>query len=183
MLMQPLKGTDYIVVDGEPSYNGTCDNLEPCTMHKRRRIADKDPQLQKLKEEDWEAFLKEYRAIHDRLKKEFYERLEKRMGKPPPEELPTSTNSIEGGNWRLKYALATLYWTCKGLRGRVLLLCLRDSLKTFSGRSRGEPDCSHGPLQLRTNHGNGLSGNSGENKQAEPLLKKLLKNRTILHHP
>ncbi len=102
-------------------------------MHKRRRIADKDPQLQKLKEEDWEAFLKEYRAIHDRLKKEFYERLEKRMGKPPPEELPTSTNSIEGGNWRLKYALATLYWTCKGLRGRVLLLCLRDSLKTFSG--------------------------------------------------
>ncbi|MGQ9721320.1 MAG: hypothetical protein ACUVXA_08365 [Candidatus Jordarchaeum sp.] len=138
LLMQSLKGTDYNIVGGEPSYNGTCDNLKRCTIHRRRRIADKDHQLQELKKNDLAAYLEKYKALHDHLKEEFYKELikEKIGKKPPAEELPTSTNSMEGGNWRLKYLLATLYWTCCGLRGRVLLLCLRDSLKTFSGADR-----------------------------------------------
>lgn len=84
LLMQPLKGTDYVVVDGEPSYNGTCNNLKRCTIHRRRRIARKDPQLQELKKNDPEAYLKEYKALHDRLKEDFYKELERGMGKPPP---------------------------------------------------------------------------------------------------
>lgn len=132
-LMQPLKGTDYNIVDGEPSYNGTCNNLKRCTIHRRRRIAGKDPQLQELKKNDLTAYLEKYKALHDHLKEDLYKELKEKIGKNLPEELPTSTNSMEGGNWRLKYLLATPYWTCRGLRGRALLLCLRDSLKTFSG--------------------------------------------------
>ena len=133
MLMQPLKGTDYVVVDGEPSYNGTCNNLKRCTIHKRRRIAKKDPQLQELKKNDPNTYLKDYKALHDCLKEDFYKELEREIGKPPPEGLPTSTNSMEGGNWRMKHTLDTPYWTVEGLKDRALLLCLRDSLKTFSG--------------------------------------------------
>ena len=133
MLMQPLKGTDYVVVDGEPSYNGTCNNLKRCTIYRRRRIARKDSQLQEFKKNDPDAYLKEYKALHDRLKEDFYKELERERESRPSEGLCTSTNSMEGGNWRVKHALDTPYWTLEGISDRVLLLCLRDSLKTFSG--------------------------------------------------
>lgn len=133
VLMEPLKGTDYNITDGCPSYNGTCSNLKRCIIHRRRRIANKDPEIRELKRRDPNAYLEKYKALYEQLKEDFRREVEKIVGRPPPEGLPTSTNSIEGGNWRIKYFLATLYWTHQGLRGRVLLMCLRDSLKTFSG--------------------------------------------------
>ena len=135
-LMEPLEGADYVVVDGSNAYSGTHPNLKRCTIHLRRSAARRDPRLKELRKSDFEAFLREYRSLHDRLKEEFLEELEAELGRPPPGDAPTSTNSMEGGNWRLKYALSTPYWTLEGIRGRVLLICIRDSLKTFS---RGRP--------------------------------------------
>ncbi|MBS7251571.1 MAG: hypothetical protein KIH08_13435 [Candidatus Freyarchaeota archaeon] len=58
MFMQPLRGDDYVVVDGEPLYNGTCDNLKRCTIHRRRRIVRKDPRFQEPKKNDLSTYLK-----------------------------------------------------------------------------------------------------------------------------
>jgi len=42
-----------------------------------------------------------------------------------------TTNSIEGGNWRLKYELRTAYQRDESIEGRCLLIALKDSTKNF----------------------------------------------------
>ena len=44
-----------------------------------------------------------------------------------------STNSMEGGNWRIKSGLRTLYIDPASLEARTILLAIADSTKTYSG--------------------------------------------------
>ena len=50
-----------------------------------------------------------------------------------------TTNSMEGGNWRLKYELRAAYQNDESIEARCLLIALRDSMKTFRN---GRPEAS-----------------------------------------
>jgi len=51
-----------------------------------------------------------------------------------------STNVIEGGNWRIKYMLKTLYSNLDSIFGRTAALCIKESMYTFRN---GKPDESY----------------------------------------
>ncbi|MDI6738076.1 MAG: hypothetical protein QME12_06200, partial [Nanoarchaeota archaeon] len=42
-----------------------------------------------------------------------------------------TTNTMEGGNWRIKNELRTPYSRCDSIIGRTTLICLKDSIFTF----------------------------------------------------
>ena len=74
--------------------------------------------------------------------KEKYKKLEEEHLKMLKEKYPkfvvndkfigaTTTNAMEGGNWRLKYELRTSYSNQDAVTGRVILACLLDSICTF----------------------------------------------------
>src|SRR3989338_599255 len=139
-LMEPLNGSDYDLTDGSPCYSS--DAHERCLFHKARNIAKKDKQLKKMKRE---------KRPPDEIKKylkEKYKKLEDEQLKLLREKYPrfvvdsnfigaTTTNEMEGGNWRLKYELRTSYSNQDAITGRVILACLLDSIYTFRN---GMPD-------------------------------------------
>jgi len=49
-----------------------------------------------------------------------------------------STNVIEGGNWRLKYILKSLYSNVDSIFGRSVALCIKESMYTFKGGESNE---------------------------------------------
>ena len=50
-----------------------------------------------------------------------------------------TTNSIEGGNWRIKYTLKTLYSNLESIFGRTVGILIKESIYTFRN---GKPDIS-----------------------------------------
>jgi hypothetical protein len=52
---------------------------------------------------------------------------------------PLTTNTMEGGNWRLKYELRADYVREESIEGRCLLTAIKDSTKTFK---EGRPHIS-----------------------------------------
>ena len=139
-LMLPLNGSDYDLTDGSPCYNS--DNHERCLFHKAKNLAKKDKQLKKMKKE---------KKPPDEIKKylkEKYKKLEEEYLKILKEKYPkfvvdknfigaTTTNCMEGGNWRLKYELRTSYSNLNPITARSVLICLQDSIYTFRN---GMPD-------------------------------------------
>lgn len=139
-LMLPLNGSDYDLTDGSPCYSSN--NHERCLFHRAKNLAKKDKQLKKMKKEK-----KPPNKIKEYLQ-EKYKELEEEQLKLLREKYPkfvvegnfigaTTTNAMEGGNWRLKYELRTSYSNQDAITGRVILACLLDSIYTFRN---GMPD-------------------------------------------
>jgi hypothetical protein len=139
-LMEPLNGSDYDLTDGSPCYKSG--NHERCLFHKSRNLAKKDKVLKKMKKD---------KKPPDEIKqylKDKYKELKERYLKELKEKYPrfvvngnfigaTTTNAMEGGNWRLKYELRTSYSNQDAITGRIILACLLDSIYTFRN---GMPD-------------------------------------------
>lgn len=134
LLLRALKGDDYTLTDGNPSYSP--ENHERCIFHKAKNNSKKDEQLKKMKKE---------KRPPDEIRKylqQKYKELEEEQLKSLREKYPkfmegdcfsgaTTTNSIEGGNWRIKYELRTSYSTESSITARAVLICLYDSIYTF----------------------------------------------------
>lgn len=139
LLLMPLLGADFLTTDGHGAYNivdGMMEHLR-CLYHKSKNLAKKDETLRKMKKNR-----KPPDEIKDYLSKK-YKKLEKEALKELKEKFPKffddkgsfigalTTNSIEGGNWRIKYELRTPYSSCESITGRTILVCLMDSIFTF----------------------------------------------------
>jgi hypothetical protein len=56
----------------------------------------------------------------------------------------TTTNAMEGGNWRMKYELRPSYQNDESVESRCILMALKDSLQTFKeGRQASHELCQH----------------------------------------
>lgn len=140
LLLRALDGADYTLTDGNPSYS--LENHERCLFHKAKNLAKKDKQLKKMKRE---------KKPPDEIKaylKQKYKELEEEQINLLKEKYPkfvegdcfggaVTTNSIEGGNWRIKYELRTSYSAENSITARAILICLYDSIYTFRN---GMPD-------------------------------------------
>jgi hypothetical protein len=140
LLLRGLNGADYTLTDGNPSYSP--ENHERCLFHKAKNKAKKDKQLKKMKKD---------KKPPDEIRKylqQKYKELEEEQLKLLKEKYPkfvegdcfvgaTTTNSIEGGNWRIKYELRTSYSVEESITARAILICLYDSIYTFRN---GMPD-------------------------------------------
>lgn len=134
LLLRALNGADYTLTDGNPSYSP--ENHERCLFHKAKNLAKKDRQLKKMKREkkppdEIKAYLKQkYKELEE-------EQINLLKGKYPKFiegncfSGATTTNSIEGGNWRIKYELRTSYSKEDSITARAILICLYDSIYTF----------------------------------------------------
>jgi len=148
-LARPPEGCDAIVTDGSECYDEVRDYR--CLFHKMRNFFAVDPFLQRawkektlppwvmsahmrdvysFAEDEYEGWLKErYPNLVDSERGEFIGAM--------------TTNSIEGGNWRLKYELRAAYQRDESAEGRCLLIALRDSTNTFR---HGHPEESFGAM-------------------------------------
>lgn len=144
-LAHPLEGCDAIVTDGSECYDEIRDYR--CLFHKMKNFFAVDPFLERARkekllppwvlsahmhdiysfaEEEYERWLKErYPILVDEQTGEYVGAM--------------TTNSMEGGNWRLKYELRADYQSDESIEARCLLVALRDSVKTFRG---GRPEVS-----------------------------------------
>jgi hypothetical protein len=148
-LARPLEGCDAIVTDGSECYDDVRDYR--CLFHKMKNFFAIDPFLERARkektlppwiisahmrdiysfaEDEYEVWLKgKYPTLVDHESGEFIGAM--------------TTNSIEGGNWRLKYELRADYQRNESAEGRCLLIAIRDSTRTFR---KGHPEESFGAM-------------------------------------
>jgi len=134
LLLRVLNGADYNLTDGSPSYNTK--NHERCLFHRAKNNAKKDKQLMKMKKEK-----RPPDEIKKYLKQKYQELLEEQLKLLIDKYSKfveggcftgaVTTNSIEGGNWRIKYELRTSYSKADSITARSILICLYDSIYTF----------------------------------------------------
>lgn len=139
ILLLPLLGADFLTTDGHGAYNLADEMMAHlrCLFHKCKNLAKKDEVVKEMKKNK-----KPPDEIKEYLSKK-YKELEKEALKPLREKFPKffdeqenftgalTTNSIEGGNWRIKYELRTPYSNCESITARSALICLYDSIYTF----------------------------------------------------
>ena len=140
-LKRPARGCVGSVRDGSKCYRGPHIN---CVNHKGRRMIGRDPGYRRLKKQaQSRAQIKEYcKAFYAKVREEEAERAAQMY----PELVDgdgrfigaLSTNSMEGGNWRIKYGLGVPYTRSDSLGARALLLVIADSVKTFREGGPGE---------------------------------------------
>ena len=162
-LARPLGGADAIITDGSECYDGIRDYR--CLFHRMGNFFAIDPFLQSLKQskeklippwvvssymQDLYAFAKEE---YERWLKENYPSLVD--GQTGEYVGAMTTNSMEGGNWRLKYELRAAYRTDEGIEARCLLAALRDSMKTFRS---GKPEMSFAAMNSKFEYGMVMRG-------------------------
>jgi endogenous inhibitor of DNA gyrase (YacG/DUF329 family) len=135
LLRLPLIGSDYNLTDGHRSYNDYPDH-EKCLVHKARNESKKDKVLKRLKESALPKDIKEY--LHQK-----YLEMKEEMLRMLKEKYPNfvdsqrnfigsiTTNSIEGGNWRIKFELRTSYSNINSITGRSILITIMDSMYNF----------------------------------------------------
>jgi hypothetical protein len=141
-LWKALEGSSFTVTDGSNNYNEYSNRVR-CTVHKTRNELKKDTEFKKLKKE-----AKEGRITNDEVKayakaryQEISESTLDEMRKEHPEYFDddgnfhghTTTNGMEGGNWRIKYAVRALYSKSDTMTGRSILACVKDSIFTIRG--------------------------------------------------
>ena len=142
-LLKPIRGSDFLTTDGHGAYNpaNKITMHLRCLLHKSKNLSKKDPTLRKMKKNK-----KSLKEIKDYLSKK-YENLEEETVKKLRVKLPNyfeknkfvgalTTNSIEGGNWRIKNELRTCYFCTDSIMARTILICLVDSIFTFR---KGKP--------------------------------------------
>ena len=147
-LARPLEGCDAIVTDGSECYDEVRDYR--CLFHKMRNFFDIDPFLQRARKENalppWvlSAHMHDvYSFAEDEYEGWLKERYPNLVNESGEFIGAMTTNSIEGGNWRLKYELRAAYARDESAEGRCLLIALRDSTSTFR---HGHPEESFGAM-------------------------------------
>ena len=134
-LVQPLKGCAYILSDGSRCYNGLVD--ERCAWHFMKNFFNKrDPGLDRMKRHRMlPAIISEHmRYVYSIAKDEYLRHLRERYPQFVSKDEflgATTTNAMEGGNWRIKYELRVPYLVPESIFARSMLIELRDSLYTF----------------------------------------------------
>ncbi len=141
-LTRPAKGCVGSVRDGSRCYRGP--HID-CVNHKARRGIARDPAYRRLKKEaESRDQIQEYCVqYYSNVRREE----EEKAAKAYPELVDKkgrftgalSTNSMEGGNWRIKFALRVPYEDPASVEGRTLLAAVSDSVRTFKS---GRPDQS-----------------------------------------
>jgi hypothetical protein len=138
-LLRCLKGCDYILSDGSHNYNGFVD--ERCLWHFMKNFFNKfDNGLMRMKRHEMLPWMisQHMHEIYSIAREEYIKHLAEKY--PKLVEVmddgsrflgATTTNSIEGGNWRVKYELRVPYQLAESIFARALLIELRDSLYTF----------------------------------------------------
>jgi len=158
-MLKVLNGCDYVLSDGSRIYNGLVD--ERCLWHIMKNFFDKyDDGMMALKEARMFPWIvSEYmHAVYSMAREEYTRYLMEKY--PQLVEVmrdgsrrfvgATTTNSMEGGNWRVKYDLRVPYELPESVFARALLIELRDSLYTFR----------HGHPEESFAHENGVFGYS-----------------------
>lgn len=139
ILLLPLLGVDFCTHDGHGAYNVYGELMEHlrCLFHKCKNLTKNDCVLKEMKKDK-----KPPDEIKEYLSK-FYKDLEQKTLSELKEKFPhffdkqghffgaMTSNSIEGGNWRIKHELRTPYSDCKSITARTILVCLTDSIFTF----------------------------------------------------
>ena len=148
-LAKPLRGADAIITDGSECYDEVRDYR--CLFHKMKNFFAVDPFLQRARKEKtlppW-VVSAHMRDIYSFADEEYEGWLKERYPNLVDSEScefigAMTTNSIEGGNWRLKYELRAAYQRDESIEGRCLLIALRDSTNTFR---HGHPEESFGAM-------------------------------------
>ena len=151
ILLSPLLGIDYLCTDGEPSYQDS--NPEPCLIHKFRNLIKSDD-LKELKNEIHpDEFSELLRFLYGIFEEKMLEMLKAKYPHLVENDMfkgSLSTNTMEGGNWRIKWNLRTSYSNLDGMSGRVLLITLMDSMYVFRN---GRPIESFAHQYSDFNHG------------------------------
>ncbi len=157
-LARPLKGADAIITDGSDCYDDVRDYR--CLFHKMKNFCAIDPFLQRVRESKeklippWmiSSYMQELYAF---AKEEYEQWLKENY--PNLVDVHTgeyvgamTTNSMEGGNWRLKYELRAAYQRDESIEARCLLVALRDSMKTFR---KGSPVASFASMNSKFEYG------------------------------
>ena len=140
-LTRPARGCVGSVRDGSKCYRG--EHIQ-CTNHKARRQIARDPEYRRIKKQATsrkdlqDHCLRYYRSVRQ-------EEAE-RAAQAYPELVENgvftgalSTNSMEGGNWRIKYGLRVPYTDPASIEARTILLAITDSVKTYKA---GRPQTS-----------------------------------------
>jgi hypothetical protein len=148
-LARPLKGCDAIVTDGSECYDEIRDYR--CLFHKMKNFFAIDPFLERARKEKtlppWvlSAHMRDiYSFAHQEYETWLKERYPDLVDWKTGEYIGAmTTNSIEGGNWRLKYELRAAYQRDESAEARCLLIALRDSTNTFR---HGHPEESFGAM-------------------------------------
>ena len=141
-LFFPLRGVNYWLTDDHDSYNDILLDRVKCLVHTLRTRARRHERVSELHEageldELCEYLEDEYETDHEELVATHRQEYPAFWDDEAEEFTGSvSTNTIEGGNWRLKYGLGVPYARCRGARARTSLLALRDSMSTFAN---GEP--------------------------------------------
>ncbi len=152
-LAKPLQGADAIVTDGSPCYNGV--RTYNCLFHKMRNFFGIDPFLNSQRsaaESLPPCILSSYMEdLYSFAETEYEEWLKARHPNLVDQETgkyigATTTNAMEGGNWRMKYELRSAYQNDESVEARCLLMALKDSLQTFK---EGRPHRSFANLNGR----------------------------------
>jgi hypothetical protein len=137
-LRRPAWGCVGPVRDGSRCYG---DQHIQDVNHKARRLIARDPDYRRLlKEAQSRDQISEYcKLIHSRVREEEAEKAVQAY----PELVQNgcfvgvlSTNSMEGGNWRMKFGLRVPYIDTASLEARAVLLAIADSARTFA---KGRP--------------------------------------------
>ena len=139
ILLFPLFGADFINTDGHGAYN-IADKFAKhlrCLFHKLKNLGKKDKELRKMQKEK-----RSIQEIKDYLSRKYKGLLEEAL-KDLKNKFPKyfdndgnfigaiTTNSIEGGNWRIKFELRTAYSIKESITARTILICLNDSIFTY----------------------------------------------------
>jgi hypothetical protein len=138
-LAKPLIGADAIVTDGSPCYNDV--RSYNCLFHKMRNFFALDPFLARQRSNKLPpSVISSYMSdIYSFAKTEYEEWLKGRYPDLVVDDDEqstkfigaTTTNAMEGGNWRMKYELRSAYQNDGSAESRCILLALKDSLQTF----------------------------------------------------
>lgn len=139
VLLRPLEGVDFLTTDAHGAYNVADENMEHirCLFHKAKNLAKKDETLKKMKQEkkppdEIRKYLSgKYKEIEEEILVALREKFPQFINENGEFIGALTTNTMEGGNWRIKNELRTPYSRCDSITGRTALICLRDSISTF----------------------------------------------------
>lgn len=139
ILLFPLLGADFINTDGHGAYNITDKFAEHfrCLFHRLKNLGKKDKTLKKMQrekkpiEEIKKYLSQKYKDLLEEALKDLKDKFQRYFDSEGNFLGAITTNSIEGGNWRIKFELRTAYSVQESITARTLLICLNDSIFTF----------------------------------------------------
>lgn len=132
-LLKNLEGIIALITDGHKAYEGLIKNHVRCVIHKFRNRWKKYDSRKKYPKD---FFKMEYEKFYSEFISELKTNFPFLFEGDDLKIEGISTNSIEGGNWRVKYILQTLYSKIESIFGRTSVIAIKESMKTFN---KGKP--------------------------------------------